>query len=160
MSEPQKERFENGVHLVRRRFPDAVAQSALVHGLDLSSGGPGIRRGYVYVLPAIFLGRHGARHRERYPHSESTVEGVVADDQRRSAIRKFGPDDGAEVVPVDVALSGVGHGETGYTVFTERRSSARSSGVWVKPSKSGRGRLWCRCRRRAASAALRASNQA
>ena len=158
--EPQEESFENIVHLVRRRPPDTVAQLVLVCGFDLPSGSPRIRCSYVYVLPAVYLWRHGTRHRDHYGHSERTVEAIVADDQSRAAARKFGPDDGAEIVPADVALSGAGHIKSGYTAFTERRSSACSSGVWVKPSKSGRGRLRCRCRRRAASAVSWASSQA
>ena len=78
--------------------------------LDLSGGCPGVGfldTGVVHAKPDV---GHGRGHRRGYAEFELPVGHVVADYEGWPVIRKFGPDNGAVVVPVDVSLSAPGMG--------------------------------------------------
>ena len=102
----QSESLNHIFKLVGRCLTNEVAKLALVHGFYMPGGCPGVGCRYEHMLPAELAARHGGRRRNRDRHTVPAVEFVVADDQGGSASRKFGPDIGAKIIPVNVALVG------------------------------------------------------
>ena len=114
-------------------FRERLAAQGMWYVLDVPGGTT------VWPLePAWTSAEYQGFGRPRKPRLQADYEGWPV-------VRKFGPDNGPVVVPVDVSSECAGHGSVlGQVKLAKRRSASRSSGVCLKLAKSGFGiaRLW------------------